>query len=116
MRHKRGNKKLSKPTDQRIALLRSLSLSLITNSKIKTTDIRAKETQKYIEKIITLGKKGTLHHYRQALKLLPNKFAVKKVFDTVAKDYASKNGGYTRIVKLGTRRGDGAPVSLIEFV
>ena len=116
MRHQRGNKKLSKPTDQRIALLRSLSLSLITNHKIKTTDIRAKETQKYVEKIITLGKKGSLHHYRQALQLLPNKTAIKKVFDSVAKDYANKNGGYTRIIKLGTRRGDGVPVSLIEFV
>ena len=72
MRHKKGNKKLSKPTDQRIALLRSLSLSLITHSKIKTTDVRAKETQKYIDRLITSAKDDTVHSRRQALKLLPN--------------------------------------------
>lgn len=116
MRHKKGNRKLSKPTDQRIALLRSLSLSFITHEKIKTTDVRAKETQKYIERLITLGKKGDLHSRRQALKLLPNKDAVKKLFDVIAKNYLDRNGGYTRLVKLGFRRGDASPVSLLEFV
>ena len=101
MRHKKGNKKLSKPTDQRIALLRSLSLSLITHDKIKTTDVRAKETQRYIERLITLAKRGDLHARRQALKLLPNKDAIKKLFDVVAKSYTDRNGGYTRLTKLG---------------
>ncbi len=115
MRHKKGNKKLSKPTDQRIALLRSLSLSLITHEKIKTTDVRAKETQRYIERLISLGKRGDLHARRQALKLLPNKDAVKKLFDVISKNYKDKNGGYTRLIKLGFRRGDSSPVSQIEF-
>lgn len=116
MRHKKGNRKLSKPTDQRIALLRSLTLSLITHEKIKTTDVRAKETQKYVERIITLAKKGDLHARRQALKLLPNKDAVKKLFDSVSEKYNDRNGGYTRLVKLGFRRGDSSPVSLLELV
>ena len=113
MRHKKGNRKLSKPTDQRIALLRSLTLSLITHEKIKTTDVRAKETQKYVERIITLAKKGDLHARRQALKLLPNQDAVKKLFDSVSEKYNDRNGGYTRLVKLGFRRGDASPVSLL---
>ncbi|MEK9726528.1 MAG: 50S ribosomal protein L17 [Candidatus Margulisiibacteriota bacterium] len=115
MRHKKGNKKLSKPTDQRIALLRSLSLSLINHEKIKTTDVRAKETQRYIERLITLAKRGDLHARRQALKLLPNKDAVKKLFDVISKKYNDVNGGYTRLIKLGFRRGDASPVSQIEF-
>tara|TARA_A100001015_G_C14986021_1_gene711568 strand:+ start:556 stop:906 length:351 start_codon:yes stop_codon:yes gene_type:complete len=116
MKHKKGNKKLSKPTDQRIALLRSLSLSLITHSKIKTTDVRAKETQKYVARIISLCKKGDLHHYRQALKLLPNKTAIKKVSDIYVQKYQSTNGGYTRIIKLGFKRGDGSPISQLELI
>ena len=116
MRHKKGNHKLSKPTDQRIALLRSLALSFITHEKIKTTDVRAKETQRYIERLITLAKKGDLHSRRQALKLLPNTEAVKKVFDVISKKYTERNGGYTRLIKLGFRRGDASPVSLLEFV
>ena len=115
MRHKKGNKKLSKPTDQRIALLRSLTLSLITHEKIKTTDVRAKETQRYVERLISLGKRGDLHARRQALKLLPNKDAVKKLFEVISKNYVNKNGGYTRLIKCGFRRGDATPVSQIEF-
>ena len=115
MRHKKGNRKLSKPTDQRIALLRSLSLSLITHSKIKTTDVRAKEAQKYVERLVTLAKKGDLHSRRLALKLLPNKDAIASLFNSIAKNYTDKNGGYTRIVKLGFRKGDSTPVSLLEF-
>ncbi|MBL6723370.1 MAG: 50S ribosomal protein L17 [Candidatus Margulisbacteria bacterium] len=116
MRHKKGNRNLSKPTDQRIALLRSLSLALITNEKIKTTDVRAKEAQKYVERIVTLAKSGTLHSRRQALKLLPNKDAIKKVFDTFSKKYETRNGGYTRLIKVGIRKGDASPMSLLEFV
>ena len=116
MRHKKGNKKLSKPTDQRIAMIRSLSLSLITHEKIKSTDLRCKETKRFVERLITLGKKGDLHARRQALKMLPNKDAVKKVFDILSKNYQDRLGGYTRITKLGFRQGDNSPVSLIEFV
>tara|TARA_Y200000002_G_scaffold350242_1_gene327455 strand:- start:39 stop:389 length:351 start_codon:yes stop_codon:yes gene_type:complete len=115
MRHKKGNKKLSKPTDQRIALLRSLSLSLINHSKIKTTDLRAKEAQKYVEKLITLSKTDSVHSRRQALKLLPNKDAIKVLFNSIGKNYQSKQGGYTKITKLGFRKGDSSPISLLEF-
>lgn len=116
MRHKKGNKKLSKPTDQRIALLRSLSLSLINHSKIKTTDVRAKEAQRYIERLITLAKTDNVHSRRQAFKLLPNKDAIKLLFNNIGKNYLNKDGGYTRVTKLGFRKGDSSPVSLLEFV
>ena len=116
MRHRKGNAKLSKPTDQRIALLRSLVESLFTHSRIKTTDVRSKEAKKVAEKIITLAKKGDLHARRQALKILPRKTLVKDIFTNIAKNYEQTKGGYTRIVKLGYRKGDGAPISLLELV
>ena len=116
MRHARGNKKLSKPTDQRLALLKSLCVSLFTYKKIKTTDTRAKEAKKYAERIVTLGKKGDLHSRRKALRLLPNKEIIKTVFDSIAKDYESRDGGYTRITKLHQRKGDGVMISLLELV
>jgi large subunit ribosomal protein L17 len=116
MRHKRGNKKLGKPTDQRIALLRSLALSLIENSRIKTTDTRAKAAKRYVDRLITFAKKGTLSSRREALKLLPNPVAVKKLFDEFAEKYKNRNGGYTRVIKLGERRGDSALISLLELV
>lgn len=116
MRHQKGNKKLGKPTDQRLALLRSLVLSLFQYQKIKTTDVRAKEAKKLAEKLITLGKKGDLHSRRLALRYLPNKDVIKSVFDEVAPRYSTRGGGYTRITKLGIRRGDAAPISLLELV
>ena len=116
MRHKRGNKKLGKPTDQRVALLRSLALSLIQNNRIKTTDTRAKATKRYVEKLVTFAKKGTLASRREALKLMPNGVAVRKLFDELSEKYKGRNGGYTRIIKLGERRGDSATISLLEFV
>ena len=115
MRHKKGNKKLGKPTDQRLALLKSLVESLFKHEKIKTTDVRAKEASKLAEKLITLGKKGDLAARRNALKIIPRKDIVSIVFDT-SKRYADRNGGYTRITKLGYRRGDASPISLIELV
>lgn len=116
MRHQKGNKKLSKPTDQRLALLKGLVLSLFTHKKIKTTDVRAKEAKRLAEKLITLGKQGTLHARRQALKILPNKDAIKELFSVHAVKYQERNGGYTRVTKLGHRRGDAATISLLELV
>lgn len=116
MRHQKGNKKLSRPTDQRLALLKSLVLSLLTHKKIKTTDVRAKEAKKIAEKLITLGKQGTLHARRQALKILPNKDIIKVLFSEYAEKYQARNGGYTRVTKLGHRRGDAATISLLELV
>ncbi|MGE4169288.1 MAG: 50S ribosomal protein L17 [Candidatus Margulisiibacteriota bacterium] len=116
MRHQKGNKKLGKPTDQRIALLRTLVVSLVEFKKITTTDTRASEAQRFVERLITLSKKGDLHSRRIALSLLPNKSAVSELFKTIGPKFSSRNGGYTRVTKLGFRRGDAAPVSLLEFV
>ena len=116
MRHQKGNKKLGKPTDQRIALLKSLTMSLFTYNRIKTTDTRAKEVKKFAEKLITLGKNGDLSARRQALKILPQKDVIKNVFANIAPKYKERNGGYTRIIKVGLRRGDSAPISVIELV
>lgn len=116
MRHQKGNKKLGKPTDQRLALLKSLVRSLVLYNRIETTDTRAKEAKKMAEKLITLGKDGSLHARRQALKVMPEKDIVKEIFSNLAPRYKDRDGGYTRIVKLGFRRGDAAPVSMLEWV
>ena len=116
MRHQKGNKKLGKPTDQRLALLKSLVISLFTYNRIKTTDTRAKEAKRMAEKVITLGKEGTLHARRQALQIIPQKDVVKNVFSNIAPKYKNRDGGYTRIVKIGPRRGDSAPISILELV
>ena len=116
MRHQKGNKKLGKPTDQRIALLRSLARSLVIYNKISTTDVRAKAASSFVEKLITLGKDGTLSARRRALQILPDKEIVKTIFSDIAPRYKDRNGGYTRITKAGHRRGDAAPVSVIELL
>jgi len=116
MRHQKGNKKLNKPTDQRLALLKSLVKSLFENSKIKTTDLRAKEASKLASRLITLAKQNTLHSRRQALKILPNKEVINKLFTDIKDKYQERNGGYTRITKVGLRRGDAAVISLLELV
>ncbi|MCP4049539.1 MAG: 50S ribosomal protein L17 [bacterium] len=116
MRHKRGNKKLGKPTDQRMAMLKNIVVALFENNRIKTTDTRAKEAKKIAEKIITLGKNGDLSSIRKALKIIPNKSVIKEVFSSFGPKYKDRNGGYTRIIKLGFRKGDNAPVSLLELV
>jgi len=116
MRHRYGNKKLSRPTDQRIALLRSLVRSLILHGKIKTTDTRAKEARKLAEHLVTLGKDGSLHSRRLALRALNDRDVIKLVFDSIAPTFVDRVGGYTRITKLGIRRGDAAIVSQLEWV
>lgn len=116
MRHRRGNKKLGKPTDQRLALLRSLVIALFENKKITTTDTRAKEAKRMAERLITLSRKNTVHARREVLKVIPNKKTVKILFDSIAKQYEKRPGGYTRVIKLGYRRGDAAPISQLELV
>jgi large subunit ribosomal protein L17 len=116
MRHRKGNKKLGKPTDQRIALLRSLLVAFFSHDSIKTTDTRAKAVKRLAEKLITYGKTGTLHSRRLALQLLPNSIVVKRVFSEVAPKYQDRQGGYTRLTKIGTRQGDAAMISLLELV
>ena len=114
--HRVAGRKLSRYRDQRVALLRGLAAELIRHERITTTLAKAKETRVFAEKLITHGKKGTLHHRRLALAKLPNKKVIAKVFDDVAVRYTERPGGYTRIIKLGPRQGDSAKMALIEFV
>jgi len=97
-------------------MLRNMVTSLLDQEKITTTDAKAKEVRKLAEKMITLGKKGDLHARRQVLSVVQDKKVVAKLFDRLAPRYAERNGGYTRIMKIGNRAGDNAPVSIIEFV
>jgi large subunit ribosomal protein L17 len=90
--------------------------SLLEHERIETTEAKAKDLRRIAERMITLGKRGTLHHRRQALKVVRNKETAKKLFDVLSPRYQSKQGGYTRIVKLGRRHGDNAPMSLIELI
>jgi large subunit ribosomal protein L17 len=114
--HRVAGRKLGRDKDQRIALLRGLTAELVQHERITTTLAKAKETRVVTEKLITHGKKGTLHHRRLALSQVPNKKAVEKVFDELAPRYAQRPGGYTRITRLGPRQGDGAPMAVIELV
>ncbi len=111
-----GTRKLGRPTDQRIAMLRGMVTALLENGKIETTVTRAKEVRPLAENMITLGKRGDLHARRQALSFITKEDVVKKVFEEIAPKYAERNGGYTRIIKTGVRRGDNAPMAIISLV
>ncbi len=111
-----GYRKLGRPTDQRRAMLRSLVTSFLKHGKIQTTETRAKETKNLAEKMITLAKRGDLHARRQVLSFVTEEEVVKNLFDNIAPKYAERNGGYTRIYKMGPRRGDGAEVVILELV
>lgn len=109
-------RKLGKPTDQRMAMLRNMVTVLIDKGRMETTYMRAKEVAPLTEKMITLGKESNLANKRQALAFMTSEDVVKKLFDEVSPKYADRNGGYTRITKLGARRGDAAEVAVIELV
>ena len=109
-------RKLGRPTDQRRAMLRSLVTSFLKHGKIETTVTRAKETKNLAEKMITLAKRGDLHARRQVLAFITEEEVVRNLFDNIAPKYAERNGGYTRIYKIGPRRGDGAEVVILELV
>jgi len=111
-----SNRKLGITTDHRVAMLRNMTADLINNGRMVTTVTRAKELRRVAERTITLGKRGDLHARRQALAYLYDKDAVYKLFAEVAPKYKDRNGGYTRILKLGPRRGDGAEMAIIELV
>jgi large subunit ribosomal protein L17 len=117
MRHQRKRAKLSRDSAHRKALLRTMSKQLIEHERIRTTQPKAKALRPEFEKLITLAKRGDLHARRQALSTLQNdKFAVHKLFEEIAPRYASRPGGYTRIVKLGPRRSDSAEMVFLELV
>ena len=116
MRHQKKGKKLGVDPSHRKAMLRNLSANLIEHKRIKTTDARAKELRTFIEPLITKAKKGDLNSIRQIAKNIPRKEIVNKLVNDIAPTFSSRNGGYTRIIKLGFRDNDRASVSLIEFV
>jgi large subunit ribosomal protein L17 len=116
MRHNKSGRKLSRKTAHRKALMSNLASALITHKKIKTTDAKAKELRMYIEPLITFAKRGDLHARRQVLKKIRHKSIVRELFDTIGPVFSNRNGGYTRITKLGFRDNDCAPISMIEFV
>ena len=108
-------RKLGKPTDQRVAMLRAMTTYLLENGQIKTTVSRAKEVAPIAEKMITLAKNANLANYRRALSWLTKEDVAKKLFDEIGPKYASRNGGYTRVVKIGPRRGDAAEMAIVSW-
>ena len=111
-----GTRKLGKTTDQRMAMLRQQVTDLLDNGRMETTITRAKESKPLAEKMITLGKKGDLAAYRQALSFITREDVAHKLFKELAPEYAERNGGYTRIIRTGVRRGDAAETAIIELV
>ena len=111
-----GSRKLGRASDHRKAMLRGMVTFLLENGKIETTVTRAKEVRAEAEKMITLGKANTLHTKRQVFSYITKESVAKKLFDEIAPKYAERNGGYTRIYKLGPRRGDAAEMAIIELV
>ncbi|MGM9924217.1 MAG: 50S ribosomal protein L17 [Bacillus sp. (in: firmicutes)] len=119
-----GYRKLGRTSSQRKALLRDLATDLIVHERIETTEAKAKELRSVVEKMITLGKRGDLHARRQAAAFIRNEVAneesgqkaLQKLFSDIAPRYEERQGGYTRIMKMGPRRGDGAPIVVIELV
>lgn len=109
-------RKLGRRTDHRNAMLRNQVQSLFENGRITTTVTRAKETQRMAERMITLGKRGNLHAKRQAMAYLYQRDVVEKLFNELAPNYTERNGGYTRVIKIGPRRGDGSEMAILELV
>ena len=116
MNHRKTGKKLGRSVSHRKALFRNMVTSLLEHEQIRTTDAKAKELRGVAERMITLGKRGTLHARRQALETLRSKDVTHKLFDQLAERYRERAGGYTRVVRLGRRPGDAAPMSIIELV
>ena len=110
------NRKLGRPTDQRRAMLRAMTTYLLENGQIKTTYARAKEVAPIAEKMVTLAKKNDLAAYRQALSYLTKEDVANKLFHEIGPKYADRNGGYTRVLKMGPRRGDAAELAIIQLV
>ena len=116
MRHKMGHRKLNRTSSHRKAMFANMSAALIKHEQIRTTIAKAKELRPIVEKLITLGKKGSLHARRFAIARLAPDAHIEKLFGEIAKRYEARNGGYTRIIKDGSRYGDSAPMAYIELV
>ncbi|WP_299329290.1 50S ribosomal protein L17 [Parasphingopyxis sp.] len=116
MRHKKAHRKLNRTSSHRKAMLRNLAAGLIKHEQVMTTLPKAKELRPYVEKLVTLAKKGGLSNRRLAMSRLMDETQLKKLFDVLAERYADREGGYTRIIKAGYRASDAAPMAVIEFV
>lgn len=116
MRHLKKGRKLGTDASHTKAILKSLAIALFTNERIKTTEARAKEVRSLVDKVITWGKKGDVHSRRLALAALGDKELVQKIFTDIAPRFEGRDGGYTRILKLGPRKGDAAPMVILELV
>ncbi len=116
MRHRKAGVKLNRTTSHRQAMFRNMVTSLLKHERIRTTDVKAKELRRWADKIITLAKRGDLHARRQALAIVREKDVVHKLFEEADQRFGKINGGYTRVIKVGHRPGDAAPVSIIELV
>ena len=116
MRHGMAGRRFDMPTSQRKAMFRVLITAVIRDGGARTTEARAKETQALVDKMITLGKAGTVHARRQALAAIDDRDVVQQLFDEVAPKYATRPGGYTRVIKLGQRKGDASRITRLELV
>lgn len=116
MRHRKAGLKLNRTSSHRDAMFRNMVTSLFKHQRIRTTDVKAKELRRWADNLITLAKRGDLHARRQALSIVREKEVVHKLFAEAAEQYGDRSGGYTRIIKLGRRPGDAAPISLIELI
>lgn len=116
MRHRHGLRKLNRTSSHRLAMFRNMSVSLLTHEAIKTTLPKAKELRRVIEPLITLGKNPTLANKRLAFARLRDRDAVVKLFEVIGPRYQNRNGGYTRVLKMGFRQGDNAPMAFMELV
>jgi len=115
MRHLKSGRKLNRSSSHRKAMWRNMVTSLLLHEKVQTTDPKAKELRRWADRMVTLGKRGTLHARRQALAFVRSRNAVKKLFEEIAPRFRDRPGGYTRITKIGPRRGDAAALSMIEL-
>lgn len=116
MRHRVDGRKFDMPTDQRMAMFRNITTSVLRDGGVHTTVARAKESRRFVDRMITLGKRGTLHARRQAAAFIYDPDVVHELFEDIAPGYASRPGGYTRVVRTGRRKGDGAEMARIELV
>ncbi|MDY6823560.1 MAG: 50S ribosomal protein L17 [Thermodesulfobacteriota bacterium] len=116
MRHRKTGKKLGRTGSHRNAMFRNMVTSLLKHGKIKTTDVKAKELRRWADQIITLAKRGDLHARRQALAIVREKNVVHRLFDEAGQRFGARNGGYTRLTKIGVRPGDAAPMTLVELL
>jgi len=116
MRHRVEGRKFGRETDARRLMMRNLVKSMVEHGQINTTLAKAKEMRRFVERVVTYGKNNTVHSRRLAYSVLGDRDLVKKLFDDIAPAFANRNGGYTRVLKAGFRRGDNAPMAIIQFV